>query len=78
MTGKAGVTMRPLFLALPDVAHALSVSQSVVKKLVRENDFPKPRLLSPRRVGWLVTEIEEWALSRPQSNLLPPPSGESP
>jgi prophage regulatory protein len=54
------------------VAEALSLSESTVEKLVRENEFPKPRILSGRRVAWLVREVEEWAEARPVSDLLPP------
>ncbi|WP_422085424.1 helix-turn-helix transcriptional regulator [Variovorax sp.] len=39
---------------------------------MREGAFPKPRVLSGRRVGWLLREVEEWAESRPVSALLPP------
>jgi prophage regulatory protein len=67
--------MKPIYLDLQAVAQALSLSESNVKKLVREQQFPPPRLLSGRRVGWLVRELEEWAESRPVSDLLPPPSG---
>ncbi|WP_240674630.1 helix-turn-helix transcriptional regulator [Burkholderia stabilis] len=30
----------------------------MIHKLVREEQFPKPRALSGRRVGWLTREIE--------------------
>jgi hypothetical protein len=43
-----------------------------VQRLVREGEFPRPRQLSERRVGWLVREIEEWAETRPLSDQLPP------
>jgi prophage regulatory protein len=72
---KAVVTMRPLYLDLDGVAEALSLSKTTVQKMVRTNEFPRPRALSGRRVGWLVREIEEWAEARPLSDMLPPPSG---
>lgn len=62
-----------IFLDLPGVAQALSVSESTVRNLMRTADFPQPRELSGRRVGWLVREVVEWAESRPVSNMLPPP-----
>ncbi|MEM5419637.1 helix-turn-helix transcriptional regulator [Paraburkholderia ferrariae] len=66
--------MKPtFFLDLKSVAAAVALSESVVKKLVREGKFPRPRQLSDRRVAWLVREIEEWAESRPISDLVPPP-----
>ncbi len=66
--------MKPIYLDLPDVAAAVSLSVANVQKLVREDAFPKPRMLSSRRVGWLLREIEEWAEARPVSDLPPPPN----
>jgi prophage regulatory protein len=67
--------MKPIYLDLPGVAAALSLSESTIKKMVRENKLPPPRELSGRRVAWLVRELEEWAEGRPVSAMLPPPSG---
>lgn len=64
--------MKPIYLDLPSVAAATSLSEASVKKLVRENLFPKPRALSGRRVAWLLREVEEWAEDRPVSDLPPP------
>lgn len=74
-TTKVVVTMRPLYLDLDGVAEALSLSKTTVQKMVRTNQFPHPRELSGRRIGWLVREVEEWAEARPLSDMLPPPSG---
>lgn len=63
-----------IYLVLEDVAETLSISESTVQKLVREGEFPKPRLLSGRRVGWLRREIEKWAEERPVADLPPPPN----
>ncbi len=66
--------MQRIVLSLSAVAETLSLSESTVQSLVRDDgsDFPKPRLLSGRRVGWLSREIEQWAESRPVSSLPPP------
>lgn len=66
--------MQRIVLSLSAVAETLSLSESTVQSLVRDDasDFPKPRLLSGRRVGWLSREIEQWAESRPASSLPPP------
>jgi prophage regulatory protein len=69
--------MKPIYLDLQSVAKAVSLSESSVKKLVREKRFPQPRMLSGRRVAWLVREVEGWAEGRPTSNLLPPGASES-
>ncbi|WP_081588244.1 helix-turn-helix transcriptional regulator [Paraburkholderia phenoliruptrix] len=66
--------MKPLYLDLPAVAAAVSLSETSVQKLVRESLFPRPRMLSGRRVAWLTREVEAWAEARPVSDLLPPPN----
>ncbi|VWC72386.1 prophage CP4-57 regulatory protein [Burkholderia lata] len=70
----ASTKMKPLYLDLPAVATALSLSEATVQKLVRESKFPKPRLLSDRRVAWLTREVEAWAEACPESDLAPPPN----
>ena len=62
-----------IYADLPTVAAMVSLSEASVQKLVREDTFPRPRQLSGRRVAWLVREVNEWAESRPPSELLPPP-----
>ncbi len=64
--------LAPIFLDLPAVAEVVALSVSTVQELVRQGQFPAPRQLSGRRVGWLVREVTEWAESRPVSNLPPP------
>lgn len=68
----AQITVKPAYLDLPAACSFVSLRESTLQKLVRENQFPKPRMLSDKRVGWLVRELEEWAESRPVSALLPP------
>ena len=66
------MSARPIYLDRQAVAEFVALSETTVEKLVRESAFPKPRVLSGRRVAWLVREVEEWAESRPISDLLPP------
>ncbi|NMF98434.1 AlpA family phage regulatory protein [Aromatoleum toluolicum] len=66
--------IKPIYVDLPTVAGIVALSATTVQELVRQGQFPGPRQLSGRRVAWLVREVEEWAESRPASNLLPPPN----
>ena len=66
------MTIKPAYLDMPSACTFVSRSESALQKMVREGVFPKPRILSARRVGWLVRELEDWAESRPVSDLLPP------
>lgn len=67
-------TRMKLYLNLTEVAMCLTLSEPTVQRMVREGSFPAPRLLSGRRVGWLVREVEAWAEGRPVSDLPPPPN----
>lgn len=76
MTAQRKIPLTPIFMDLPTVAQVVALSESTVQELVRQGQFPQPRQMSGRRVGWLVREVQEWAESRPVSNL-PPPSNTS-
>lgn len=70
--------MKPIYIELATVAAAISLGEATIQRLVRNGDFPRPRQLSGRRVAWLVPEVEEWAESRPASDLAPPPNTAAP
>lgn len=72
------IVVTPVLLDLQTVAQVVALSESTVQELVRQDDFPKPRQMSGRRVGWLLREVEAWAESRPVSNLPPPPNTGAP
>lgn len=67
-------TPTPIYVDLPTVASMVSLSVPNIQNLVRNEEFPRPRQLSSRRVGWLIREVQEWAEARPQSDLPPPPN----
>ncbi len=66
------VSIKPAYLDRDQAAAFVSLSDTTIEQMVRTGAFPKPRQLSPKRVGWKVTELEEWCDSRPVSNLPPP------
>ena len=66
------VTIKPAYLSRQETARFVALSVATVEQLIRVGDFPKPRQLAAKRVGWLVSELQTWADSRPVSNLLPP------
>lgn len=72
MNKKPSTHARPIYADIQTVAAILSISESNVQKLTRDGSFPKPRQISPNRVGWLIREIDEWAENRPVSESLPP------
>lgn len=66
------VSIRPLFLARPDAAAYLAVSESTLDALVARGEAPKPRKVSKGRTAWLVDDLDTWGRARPHSDLLPP------
>lgn len=64
--------MKRIYVDLPEVASLVTLATATIQRLVRDNEFPKPRQLSANRVGWLLREVEAWAEERPVSELLPP------
>ena len=75
---KEKVAVTPIFLDLPTVAKVVAMSTAAIERLERDGQFPKRRQISGRRVGWLLREVEEWAESRPVSQLPPPPNTGAP
>lgn len=67
----------PAVLSRSEAAAYVGLSVSTLESLVRAETFPRPRLLSPGRVGWIRTELDAWLAARPASDLLPPRSGRS-
>lgn len=68
------IPVTPIFLDLPTVSEVIAMSTAAIERLERDGNFPKRRQLSGRRVGWLMREVQEWAESRPVSQLPPPPN----
>lgn len=68
------VVIRPIITDLATTSAMVSLSESTLQELVRIGQFPAPRKMSGRRVGWLLREIEAWAESRPASDLPPVPN----
>lgn len=67
------VPIKVIYVDLATTASVVSLSVSTVERLVRESSFPAPRMLSGRRVAWLLREVELWCEQRPVSDLPPPP-----
>lgn len=66
------ISIRPAALEKELAAQFVALSVTTLERLQREGQFPRPRLLAGRRVGYLVRELEEWLESRPVSDQLPP------
>lgn len=64
--------IEPVYVDLATAAMITTLAESTIQAMVTREEFPAPRELSGRRVGYLYAEILEWAMSRPRSTMLPP------
>ena len=59
------IPQEKIFVSRMDVAARLNLSPSTIRRLeLRDSSFPRRKQLSPRRVGWPLEEILEWAAAR--------------
>ncbi len=64
--------IKPAYLDRDAAARYVSLSVITIERMVARGDFPAPRQLGGRRVGWLVRELDAWCEARPVSSNLPP------
>jgi prophage regulatory protein len=50
------------------IGQVIGLSRPMVYRLEREGRFPKRRRLGPRATGWLLSELERWLQSCPESS----------
>lgn len=48
------------FLSYKEVIQLIGLSKSTIWRLYSRNLFPKPMLISHRRIAFKASEIEEW------------------
>ena len=52
-------------LSKKQVVERTGLSAVTIWRRIQVGDFPQPRQLTPNRIGWPDSEIEEWKNSRP-------------
>jgi len=52
---------RGRFLRLHDMVASTGLSESTIRRRVRDGDLPKPTALTTRCVGWWERDFEAWA-----------------
>ncbi|MDR3449665.1 MAG: AlpA family phage regulatory protein [Alphaproteobacteria bacterium] len=62
---------KPGALNIDAAAHYVALSVTGIRRMIATGSFPKPRELSPQRVGWLVRELDAWLDSRTVADMLP-------
>jgi len=53
------------FLKHEEVIEVTGLSSVSIWRLEGRGEFPKRRKISPNRVGWLASEVDEWIRTRP-------------
>lgn len=53
-------------LDVQEVMDLTGLSRTTIWRREKAGEFPQRREVSPRRVGWLDTEITEWLATRPK------------
>lgn len=52
------------FLRIQSVQTLTGLARSTIYKLMSTSDFPKPVKPTPRVSAWVMSEVENWMLSR--------------
>ena len=60
--------MKKRILRISEVAEIVGLSESAIRKKIScADDFPAPRKLGARAIGFLSNEVEEWIEKRDQA-----------
>jgi prophage regulatory protein len=55
------------FLRFPEVKARTGLSRTTIHRLIKAGDFPAPKSLGVRAVGWKVSAVKDWCASRPDT-----------
>ena len=51
-------------IRLPQVKEITGLGKSTIYRLIEEGDFPKQVSLGARSVAWVMSQVEDWCLSK--------------
>lgn len=57
--------MSSRFLTFTEVLAVTGVGRDVIYRMMKKGEFPLSRKIGTQRVGWLESEVDEWANNRP-------------
>lgn len=66
MNAKA-ITIEPLVYTKAQLPAVIGLGKSAIDNMRRKGQFPHPRKLGGKKVGWPVEELKEWLKNRPLS-----------
>jgi prophage regulatory protein len=55
------------YLRFPQVKARTGLSRTTIHRLIKAGEFPAPKSLGVRAVGWKVSAVKDWCASRPDA-----------
>jgi prophage regulatory protein len=55
------------YLRFPQVRARTGLSRTTIHRLIKAGDFPAPKSLGVRAVGWQLGAVKRWCESRPDA-----------
>ena len=59
------------YLRFPEVKSRTGLSRTTIHRLIKAGDFPAPKSLGVRAVGWKASAVKHWCASRPDARAMP-------
>lgn len=61
------IPIEPLVCTKAQLPAVIGLGKSAIDNMRRKGQFPHPRKLGGKKVGWPVEELKEWLKNRPLS-----------
>ena len=61
-----------IYMLWPEVMRESTLSKTVIQRLMKRGKFPLPVQLSPNRVAWIRSEMEEWVEAKKRERVFEP------
>lgn len=58
------MTIAITFIRINTVLLQTGLARSTIYKLMSEGDFPQPVKITPKSSAWVLSEVDDWKLSR--------------
>jgi prophage regulatory protein len=55
------------YLRFPQVRARTGLSRTTIHRLIKAGEFPAPKSLGVRAVGWKASAVKDWCASRPDA-----------
>jgi prophage regulatory protein len=59
------------YIRLPEVKERTGLGKTTLYGMVKDGEFPAPVKLAGRAVGWVESEVDQWAAARLADRITP-------